>query len=56
MDTLMKEMSVPLTKIIASFPKHSHLHPFEQALLELTVGLSNYENALARVRCLYIKL
>ncbi|GAX85127.1 hypothetical protein CEUSTIGMA_g12547.t1 [Chlamydomonas eustigma] len=49
MDTLMKEMTVPLTKSIASFPKHSHLHPFEQALLELTVGLSNYENAQARV-------
>ena len=31
MDTLMKELSVPLTRYLAAFPSYQRLHPFEQA-------------------------
>ena len=30
MDTLMKELSVPLTRYLAAFPSYQRLHPFEQ--------------------------
>lgn len=49
MDTLMKELSVPLTRYVGAFPQYQRLHPFEQALLELTVGRGNYETILAKV-------
>ena len=38
MDTLMKELSVPLSRYISAFPSYRKLHPFEQSLLELTVS------------------
>eukprot|EP00955_Chlamydomonas_euryale_P105647 365655-Chlamydomonas_euryale.AAC.5 len=49
MDTLMKELSVPLTRYLAAFPAFERLHPFEQALLELTVGRDKYINVLSKV-------
>ncbi len=49
MDTLMKELSVPLTRYIGGFPRFSRLHPFEKALLQLTVGQANYESVLTKV-------
>jgi nucleolar GTP-binding protein len=49
MDTLMKELAAPLASYERGFPPPQRLHPFEQALLELTVGPGTYERALARV-------
>jgi nucleolar GTP-binding protein len=52
LDTLTKEVAVPLGKYMKGFPEVSKLHPFEQALLELTLGAGTYENTLARVNTL----
>lgn len=52
LDTLMKELCVPLGAYIKGFPAPSRLHPFERALLELTVGAGTYERVLARVEAL----
>jgi hypothetical protein len=49
---LMKELCVPLGTYIKGFPPPSRLHPFERALLELTVGPGTYERVLARVEAL----
>lgn len=43
MDLLMKELSVPLTRYVNGFPDPARLHPFEQALLQLTVGIPLYK-------------
>jgi hypothetical protein len=52
LDTLMKELCVPLGAYIKGFPQPERLHPFERALLELTVGPGTYEQVLARVEAL----
>ena len=52
LDMLMKELCVPLGTYIKGFPPPSRLHPFERALLELTVGPGTYERVLARVEAL----
>ena len=52
LDTLMKELCVPLGAYIKGFPPPGRLHPFERALLELTVGPGTYERVLARVEAL----
>ncbi|KXZ49543.1 hypothetical protein GPECTOR_20g397 [Gonium pectorale] len=49
LDTLMKELSVPLGRYVAAFPAPERLHPFERALLALTVGEAAYVSALQRV-------
>lgn len=49
LDALMKELSVPLTKALAGFPKVGALHPFEAALLDLTVGAAAYSAITSRV-------
>ena len=48
----MKELCVPLGAYISGFPQPGRLHPFERALLELTVGPGTYERVLARVEAL----
>ncbi|KIY96994.1 hypothetical protein MNEG_10969 [Monoraphidium neglectum] len=50
LDTLMKELSVPLTRYLSAFPKAAALHPFEAALLDLTVGRGTYQSVLGKVR------
>lgn len=52
LDTLMKELCVPLGAYIKGFPAPARLHPFERALLELTMGAGTYERVLARVEAL----
>ena len=52
LDTLMQALTVPLTRYVADFPAPEALHPFERALLELTVGEERYVTALARVTAL----
>lgn len=49
MDTLTKEIAVPLGQYIKGFPPLQRLHPFEQAMLELTCGRNPYERALAKL-------
>ena len=41
MDGLSAELTKPLKKYVAEFPRLSALHPFEAALVELTVGNDN---------------
>jgi nucleolar GTP-binding protein len=50
LDTLMKELSVPLTRCLSGFPKLGALHPFEAALLDLTVGRGTYTAVLGKVQ------
>ena len=49
MDTLTKEVAVPLGVYMKSFPTVQRLHPFEQAMLELTWGTQTYEKVLSKV-------
>ncbi|KAG2426728.1 hypothetical protein HYH02_014768, partial [Chlamydomonas schloesseri] len=49
LDTFMKELSVPLGRYLAGFPPPARLHPFEAALLALTVGEASYLSTLDRV-------
>lgn len=52
LDALTKELSVPLGKILAGFPPVSRLHPFDQALLLLTLGPGRYERHQSGVNSL----
>ncbi|KAF8060507.1 nog-1 [Scenedesmus sp. PABB004] len=52
LDTHMKELSVPLGRFVRSFPSAAGLHPFEAALLDLTVGAATYASVLAKVDAL----
>ncbi|PKA66274.1 Nucleolar GTP-binding protein 1 [Apostasia shenzhenica] len=56
LDTLMKELAVPLRVYIEKFPKRQYLHPYESSLIELTLGDGNYEEVLKRVDELRKKL
>ena len=52
LDALGQELCTPLGKMVAAFPSRSKLHPFERALLDLTLGIGKegrYESTLARV-------
>lgn len=52
LDGLMKELAAPLGTYERGFPRRSRLHPFENALLELTVGSASYDRALVRIAAL----
>ena len=52
LDALTKELCAPLAAYVKGFPAPARLHPFERALLDLTVGTTAYERALARVDAL----
>ena len=61
LDALTKEIAVPLGAIIKGFPACSRMHPFEQALLDLTIGSGIYEKRLQqldnlRKSCLQVRL
>ncbi|KAJ4762888.1 Nucleolar GTP-binding protein 1 [Rhynchospora pubera] len=56
LDTLMKELAVPLRTYIENFPNKKYLHPYECSLIELTFGDGNYEQILGRVDSLRKKL
>lgn len=49
MDTLTKEVAVPLGTYMKGFPSVQRLHSFEQAMLELTWGTQTYEKVLTKV-------
>lgn len=52
LDTHMKELSVPLSRYLKAFPPLSALHPFEAALLDLTVGAATYASVLGKADAL----
>lgn len=52
LDTLMKELTGPLGKYEKGFIDVEKLHPFERALLKLSVGEDKYVNALDGVKSL----
>ncbi len=52
LDALTKELCAPLARYVRGFPPPARLHPFERALLDLTVGTAPYERALSRVDAL----
>ena len=52
LDALTKELAVPLGRYIKGFPSPERLHPFEAALLDLTVGTGRYDRTLQRVDAL----
>eukprot|EP00899_Mesostigma_viride_P003617 jgi/Mesvir1/13256/Mv12235-RA.1 len=56
MDALTKEFTVPLTKYVTGFPELQRLHPFERALVELSLGQGVYEEVIRRVDGLRKKL
>lgn len=56
LDTLMKELSVPLRLYKENFPKRKLLHPYERSLVELTLGDGNYEEVLGHVDALRKKV
>jgi len=49
---LVKAISTPLSACVKGFPGAERLHPFERALLDLTIGLEMYEKRLARLQTL----
>ncbi|ERN01034.1 hypothetical protein AMTR_s00002p00146270 [Amborella trichopoda] len=49
LDQLMKELAVPLRGYVKMFPYKRSLHPYEQSLIELTLGEGTYEEVLGRV-------
>ena len=49
LDALTKELCGPLGAYIKGFPPVTRLHPFEHALVEITVGPGRYERTLGRV-------
>ena len=49
LDALTKEISVPLGVIVKGFPPCARMHPFEQALLDLTIGSGIYEKRLQQL-------
>ena len=56
LDALTKELAVPLGKYVKGFPQVERLHPFEAALLHLTVDGNKYTSLLERVNVLRKKL
>ncbi|KAF7137805.1 hypothetical protein RHSIM_Rhsim07G0039900 [Rhododendron simsii] len=56
LDTLMKELAVPLRMYKENFPNRKQLHPYERSLVELTLGDGNYEKVLGHVDALRKKV
>jgi nucleolar GTP-binding protein len=52
LDTLMKELTGPLGRYETGFVNVDQLHPFERALLELTIGEEQYTNSVHGVKAL----
>lgn len=49
LDALMKELAVPLKNYVEKFPRSQNLHPYEQSLIEFTLGKGKYEEVLKTV-------
>lgn len=49
LDTLTKELALPLRVYIEKFPRKHHLHAYEYSLIDLTFGTGKYEEVLENV-------
>lgn len=49
LDALMKELANPLKNYVEKFPCSQSLHPYEQSLIEFTLGKGKYEEVLKTV-------
>ena len=56
LDSLTKEVAVPLRVYCRGFPTLRRIPPFERALVELTLGEGKYERAVERVNRMRIAL
>lgn len=56
MDFMMKALTGPLTTYMKGFPPPPRLHPFERALLDLTVSEERYVGVLQQIDALRKKL
>ncbi|XP_047253849.1 nucleolar GTP-binding protein 1 isoform X3 [Capsicum annuum] len=56
LDSLMKELAVPLRTYKENFPNKKYLHPYERSLIELTLGDGNYEDVLGKLEALRKKV
>lgn len=56
LDALMKELAVPLRNYVENFPLNQDLHPYEQSLIEFTLGQGMYEEVLGAVDLLRRKI
>ncbi|KAH9311920.1 hypothetical protein KI387_026955, partial [Taxus chinensis] len=56
LDALMKELAVPLRNYVEKFPSNQDLHPYEQSLIEFTLGKGKYEEVLREVDLLRRKI
>ena len=52
LDAFTKELASPLSKVVKQFPACSQIHPFERALLDLTLGVESYERRLIKLDAL----
>lgn len=49
LDRMTKELAGPMKTYVKGFPDPDRLHPFERALLDLTLGVDHYSKTLGRV-------
>jgi GTP1/Obg family GTP-binding protein len=49
MDVLLKEVSARFSKCVNGFPRFDDLHPFEQSLVDLSVGVQSYSRVISNV-------
>ncbi|MCO5601589.1 hypothetical protein L7F22_055712 [Adiantum nelumboides] len=49
LDTLTKELALPLRVYVEKFPRKQHLHAYEYSLIDLTFGTGKYEEVLENV-------
>jgi len=49
LDALTKELAGPLAAVVKGFPTCRQMHPFERALLDLTLGVESYEKRLGKL-------
>lgn len=56
LESLTKALTAPLSLYVKGFPPPTRLHPFERALLDLTIGAEEHERTVARVDALRKRL
>ena len=52
LDAFTKELASPLSRVVKNFPSCGQIHPFERALLDLTLGVDSYERRLVKLDAL----
>ena len=49
LDALTQELTTPMGRIVQAFQLQGKLHPFEEALLDLTVGLDSFNKRVKKM-------